>query len=291
MRSLAPAEKKLNRFRLSNASRAAIPENVQKLTREDHPASYREARQQLSQFQYEGMNDAETQGLIELIVKDDYSEDYVQEVPLQELKNDALECLLARDPMPENLGDIMLTVVEDDTQDPIWREYVLQHFVFYYQQRWPQEMRPLKGNELAECQQFQRSLARCLRKKNNGLAGTALIVLKELTKEDAAFDKGIVITGALQLASDETSSLDSRITALSVLGELDPLQVRRIALDILKDDSNPTTLRLAAMGALKSLASEDLEVRSRMNAIQKSYKKRDQHPLLQRQAAELSEQQ
>ncbi|MDQ8209679.1 hypothetical protein QEH52_19325 [Coraliomargarita sp. SDUM461003] len=53
--------------------------------------------------------------------------DEQEDLKFLSLKNDALVCLIQAEPLPDDFGGLMLSMVVDETEGPIWREYSDTH--------------------------------------------------------------------------------------------------------------------------------------------------------------------
>ncbi|MGB0371723.1 MAG: hypothetical protein ACPGN3_10240 [Opitutales bacterium] len=164
------------------------------------------------------------------------------------LKNDLLVKYIDSDEDPLLVGELMLYVVLDTTQSLIWREYVLQYFVDFYQRTWVGAS-PDYLPELRDA--FQSVLANCLFEKH-ALCGTSFINLVYLYTTSPDFELSVVKNVATIIAQDVTYSEASRISAIQVLGEIGDLDSTRIAVAILSEEPKPSVgIQLAVLGALK----------------------------------------
>lgn len=180
------------------------------------------------------------------------------------LKNDMLVRCLGSAVDREVIGQLMLHVVNDTSQSPLWREYVLQHFVDFYESTWMgAEASYLSGLRNA----FQAVLANCLF-EDSALCGTSVINLIDLCRSCPEFKSRPVKKAAKAIVKDTGARPESRISALHLLGERGGRRAARIASRVLIEEPRPNTgVQLAAMGALKSLPDWHPEVVANLEAF------------------------
>lgn len=166
------------------------------------------------------------------------------------LKNDLLLRAIESGIDNERMGQLMLLVVLDTEQSPLWREYVLQHFVNFYEITWLDA----EADYLTELRNaFQAILANCLF-ENSALCGTSVINLIALCQSCPEFDDSLILQCAELIASDPNQRVDSRVTALQLLGELGQINATQIATSVLleNDPKAHVSVQRAALGTLKS---------------------------------------
>ncbi|WP_309399958.1 hypothetical protein [Cerasicoccus maritimus] len=164
-------------------------------------------------------------------------------------KNDALVCLLDQSPMPEDLGKLMLKIVHDESEDIVWREYVLQYFAEYYRSMWP--IGDNAGNpDMPLRRAMQRTLAQALFMEDSPLSGTALIVLNNLADDYPEFGRGVMAKASRRLAASPEACTASCITALSLLPDAPENEDVLMTSDIAQNSSAQYAVRVAAAGRL-----------------------------------------
>lgn len=184
------------------------------------------------------------------------------DLAVNSVKNDILEALIDTSPMPDDLGHLMQSVIEDDAYDPIWREYVLQHVIFYYKKRWGDSSRnedgvlKLDSSSLVESEKWQSILVKATEESENGMAGTALLNLKLLAGEYSEFDKQIVRKAAIAVLNTEKASVSSKVTAvanmgLSADGEDAQADFKMLQM-ILNNVESEVTLKMAGLASVAS---------------------------------------
>jgi len=167
------------------------------------------------------------------------------------LKNDALEELIEQDTLHPQLGWSMLATISDESEDPVWREYVLQYMTFYYPKRWPTASRVATEWDPAEKKAVQRVLAACLFEDDGGLAGTAFNVLEELSEADPDFPAELLNRAALRiLLPNSKASNTSKVTAFSYLARQNHPRFQSIAERILDDADASELLKVMARAQL-----------------------------------------
>lgn len=180
------------------------------------------------------------------------------------LKNDMLVRYIESDADREAVGRLMLHVVHDSSQSPLWREYVLQHFVVFYEATWGDA----EAGHLDDLRDaFQSVLANCLF-EDSALCGTSVINLLYLCETCPEFDDTLVLQAAERIAADTSTRPESRISALQLLGETGGLESTRIAAVVINEAPRPNAgVRLAALGVLKLQPLWHAEVASNLETF------------------------
>lgn len=176
------------------------------------------------------------------------------------LKNDILEVLLRQDGgSPPGLGQLMLTVYEDRQQDPIWRDYVVQHLSMYYQQEWSAVEEAPEGQVCPDRRVLETTLWQAAEEPGDPIAGTALIGLEYLSRQYAHLSRDRVQAVALKLAVSAECDSRTRTTAIQICAQTGGNDVLPIAIEMARDSELSVPLRLAAIAALGSLGTPEHE--------------------------------
>lgn len=243
-----------NSRRVAKVDQALYPETVAAIA--DPSADYRAKNERLFHLRLSGMSEAESAALLSFLFEKKLKEDGTEDLEHLSHKNDALAGLISQRPLPNELGWLMCSIAQDENESIVWREYVLQYFTDYYRAKWPLEEENSASKNPYERQALQRMLAAALFHEDTGLAGTALIVVEDLGSDYPEFSKEILSRAARRIVASPDSSLASRITAVSILGETpdgaDITLVSNVALDI----DSPLALRMAAVGRLKAWSND-----------------------------------
>lgn len=169
----------------------------------------------------------------------------------QVIKNDLMDALCALNPPPADLGDVLTRMYRDQDQNPVIRDYAVQHLAAYYE-----DLTLQTGSAQAE-QKVQDVLWQATQETGDSIGGTALLALKRLWQEyPAGFDQSKIAATALQMASASDSGELTHITAYQVcaqLGVMDALPV------VLAAAQNGETIpvQMSAIGALGLLGGTD----------------------------------
>ncbi len=173
----------------------------------------------------------------------------------QVVKNRLMDVLCALNPPPLGLLDLFTQIYHDPDQNGVLRDYAVQHVAAFYQQMEiatdvdPQD----KGAGLAAARKV---LWDALSETNSSMAGTALLGLTRLSRENPeAFDPRQIAGVAEQMAGPNSSEL-TRITALQVCAQVnvqDSLPVIQAAVQ----NGQTMTVRISAIGALGSLGGAE----------------------------------
>ncbi|NJK91130.1 MAG: hypothetical protein HC904_04420 [Blastochloris sp.] len=169
------------------------------------------------------------------------------------LKNDILNVLRAQEPAVQELTRTLVDLYQDSNQTLIMRDYALQHLSEYRD----------KAATLNQAAEIDRALWRASRETTQTYAGTALLALarqaeqSEIRNQSALGGSEISQVGraALELASDESAPLASRITALSVAGRMGEKDVLPLALTYARD-SQQMALQRSALATLALLEGQ-----------------------------------
>ena len=129
------------------------------------------------------------------------------------LLNDILEALLAQERYVSSSAKVLIEGLKDNTLDPLWREYLLQHYCLFIED--------YKGTEYEQDARFdelKEGLIASLAEAEGGLAGTSLLNIDRLSQmgPDFEFDPSWH-SRAVEIALDGSAGLGSRIPAFQVL--------------------------------------------------------------------------
>ena len=163
------------------------------------------------------------------------------------IRNDVLGNLIEEPAFAEITVGLLIRGADDVTQDPIWREYLLQHYSVFV-------VDYLRSGAVKEAlfQELNRSLFDRMAERSNGMAGTALLNYVRLNETHPDWIEAVDWrVEAASIAFDPTAHLSSRIAAFQTL----PLDSPEVRLDefhkIIKSDGADFLLKLAASGYLQ----------------------------------------
>jgi len=161
------------------------------------------------------------------------------------LKNDMINALRAQEPPPPELTDVLLDIFHDKNQDIVMRSYALQHLRPWY------EMEKMYSQAIVDA--FHEGAE----EHSTEISGVALLAMNYLAeKKVSGFDVQTVSTQAVNLAEDESASVLSRISAVSICGRLNSTEALPVV-RTLAESSDSVTLRVSAIAALGSLGGTD----------------------------------
>ena len=193
-------------------------------------------------------------------------------IDINAIKNDVLECLLRQDTLPEGIGLQLVEMASDPDNDPVWRDYCIQFMQPYYERAAGESgTAEYHGNEQAEesvqsvdpLPAVREAMVAALDERDGTIAGTSLIGLELLSRTHPEFDRKGIANSALDIASDESASAASRMTALRLLtsgnlksetGNVEP-QVAEIARSLARTGGT-ALLRAAAIVTLGEVGSD-----------------------------------
>lgn len=187
-----------------------------------------------------GLSDQEIAALYHLLYRK-VGEDSLQAAELNALKNEVANALKTQRRSPAVLIRHLTALFDDRTQDPVWRDYCVQHLGTMY--------RATEGPDRTSLRELLWSAAE---EKQRGLAGTALIaLLNNLEAADidrqAVADKALAIAGGRQDYSD-----GARVTALQICAKLGDGRALPLARS-LADGAQAVPLRVSAIAAIGTL--------------------------------------
>jgi len=164
---------------------------------------------------------------------------------LQLVKNDLLNALMQQTVPPMELTGTMIEAYQNPGQDPVTRDYVLQHLVTWYEQG-------AAGSSNAK-QTIREVLGKAVQEDNSS-AGTALLGMHRLAAGDPAFKHEQIKKYSLAMANGN-HPMTIRITAIQVCAEEGAMEALPLIRSLALADT-PMALRISAIGALGQLGGE-----------------------------------
>lgn len=163
------------------------------------------------------------------------------------LKNEILNSLLEQKNAPPDLTDFLISLKQDAAQPLVLQDYALQQMAPWY----PKASAPDK-------QRITGQLESAAREADKSYAGTALLALQRIEQENPGVRFASITNSVMELIRDESANLLARITAVQLSGQMDlPDEAREMVRRIASDTSAPETLRISAVGSLRSAADQD----------------------------------
>ncbi|MGO9199259.1 MAG: hypothetical protein ACLQM8_01810 [Limisphaerales bacterium] len=170
------------------------------------------------------------------------------------LKNDVILALKNQQPPPKELGGVLLGMFYDKEQDPVIRNYALQHLATWYDQ-------------CGQKAQVLEALWAGTTDADTSIVGTALIGLSRLSQGEtglepassqpaADIDRARLAAAASAVAEDSNGSDTARATALQVCAGLGIKSVLPTAVD-LAQGAGSVPLRMSALAAVGALGGAD----------------------------------
>jgi len=196
----------------------------------------------------------EIASLYELLRSREYPPDRLTKGGVRVLKNDIINALQRQQPPPKNLGALLVGLFEDRQQDPIVRDYALQHLVTSADGTHQFGTAPT-GESVLSLPVVASTLTEGLKETDSQIAGTALLGLNALQPADGSDAGKLVDRQALALAADTNANAFARAAAIQVCSLRDVTDAAPIAQRLsLASESLP--LRIAAVNALGSLGGQ-----------------------------------
>ncbi len=151
----------------------------------------------------------------------------MREIEINSIKNDVLANLLKQEELPEAMGYQLMDMYSDTESDPIWKNYCVQFMSTYYQRAAEELGLTTKYTEYTEGPESNQSeksvdelnavreaMFAALDERDETIAGTALIGVELLSRTHEEFDREQIVAKTAEIASDDSVSTGSRLTAL-----------------------------------------------------------------------------
>lgn len=159
------------------------------------------------------------------------------------VKNDVILALKRQQPPPQELAGALAGMFYDKEQDPMIRNYALQHLASWY-------------GQCSEKREIVDALWAGTTDTDASTVGTALIGLSRLSQASAPVDTVRLTTAATTVAVNPSGNETARITALQVCSQLGVKDVLPVAVN-LAGGSGTVPLRVSALAAVGALGGAD----------------------------------
>lgn len=186
------------------------------------------------------LTDAEKQALICLLAAT-ADEVYLQRAELNSLKDSVVKVLKRQVGFSDELAATLMVLYDDNSVDPVWRDYCIQHLADLYRQD--------PGNA-----DMKKVLLRASWDKTGTLAGTALLAIRK--NVPSGFTEDVLLQRAFAVAVDETYSDIVRLTAFQVCAECGDVRVLPLARQIV-GSRDSIHLRMSAIAVLGRFGKMD----------------------------------
>jgi hypothetical protein len=144
-----------------------------------------------------------------LTLPNDQFPEKMRPIEINAVKNDVLDRLLRQETLPEGIGTQLAEMAGNAENDSVWRDYSIQFMPQFYERAIQDSTVPEK-----ERTAVRDALFSALDERSDTLAGTALIGLELLSRNDQDFDRKAIVETAVEIAEDEMASTACRLTAL-----------------------------------------------------------------------------
>jgi hypothetical protein len=183
------------------------------------------------------------------------------------IKNDLLEVLLNVNPMPDDLGEMMLTVVVDPAQSPVWRDYVIQHYSVYLENIILSQGLAKAQGEMAQFRQSYLEQASAPR----STAATSLMGMDLLAQKGWMFDDENIAEQAKAMIDREGLSAGAKATAWQIYQERTEENDFELSAQLASDESRPFAERLVAVHHLGQGGPEQISALKNLLNIEETY--------------------
>ncbi len=156
------------------------------------------------------------------------------------VKNAVINALRDQEVPPAGLAEALIAIYQDSDQDPILRNYALQHLGLWYPKA-----------ELSEKQRVHNVLMEASQEPSD-LAGTALLAAQRLSQDHEEFEPGQITESALRVARDDGRGELARITGLQVCSRLGATEILPVAIRLAQNGGS-VSLRLSAIAVIGDL--------------------------------------
>ena len=171
-------------------------------------------------------------------------------------KNDVLQVLIDQETLHPALGQTILAISNDKTQDPIWRDYNIQFIPAYARRKYKELKAPLDF----ECNEIVNSLLSAIETDSGEITGTALLGLSRIVQNkvmDALVDKTMVIEQAKSLLNKANATEMERITAIQTMGQMGNKEYLESSLAIVQNPEYTVMERMAAIATVGQIGNEE----------------------------------
>lgn len=171
------------------------------------------------------------------------------------LKNDLLVTLIDDGRYKESMGHLMNSIINDQKQHVVMREYVLQYTTDYFERHWQdrfsaKELTNYSSEDVFQQSQMIKTMYKALHSSNGPIAGTALIRLHELSQGFSFVDQEEINRETERILSDRHSAESSRMAALSIVVERGLVDLKKVVERITFDRNESVMTRVTALSAL-----------------------------------------
>jgi len=173
------------------------------------------------------------------------SEDSLQPLEFNAVKNDIVNRLMAQKAKPVDLNMHLVAMYHDQESDYVWRDYCIQFLAPGYANAWSDEEKALIID----------TLWKASKESGKGVAGTALISLSALAASGAV-SKEDVSGRAYELLVDARNANVARSTALQVCANLGNRKALTAAREIIASEKD-VPLKMSAIAAVGVLGGRD----------------------------------
>ncbi len=153
----------------------------------------------------------------------------MRDIEINAIKNDVLDRLLRQTVLPDGIGLQMVEMASNPDNDPVWRDYCVQFMTPCYERLTSEYAESTDGNGSVqnspvnnELDAVREAMFASLNERDCTIAGTSLIGLELLSRTHDEFDREAITDSALDIASDESASAASRMTAMRLAAGVGP---------------------------------------------------------------------
>lgn len=168
-------------------------------------------------------------------------------------KNDIMNVLRNQQQPPSELTDVLLALYHDKSQSEVIRIYAIQHLRPWYRQQGQKDPR------------IREAFFEALDETDSGVAGTALLAMRYLSRDQDGFDAAEIGVKAIEMAENPAANVLNRVSAIQVASTLSGKTGDGTKFRVLADNETHTMIKVAAIAAIGQ--SGDQSQREYLTAI------------------------
>lgn len=233
-----------------------VPENFSPLFKSNQASKTYNERIQFLKRQGHSLSREERNGLYEFLNSDENDK-------LTLHVKDEIMCLLeSQKKRPSEFIDKLIEISQDNNLDSDLRGYALQHLRYAYE----------KAGKDPEKEKIRNAFYEALKDRESIVCGTSMLALAALSEEDKSFDNKRIEEAALELVSDPSLHVPSKVSVVRICGNLNLKSSLPTIRSLAKSTENKM-IKLAALASLGDIGGmEDFAFLSQMRK-KKFYKK------------------
>ncbi len=162
------------------------------------------------------------------------------------LKDEVMRKLERQNVRPPELEQVLIDIMQDKSVDGDLRGYIVQH------------LRTAYGVPEVDKELVQEGLYLAVEDIQSDVSGTAILALVNLAKDNPdAFDTELIRNSAIDLTTDKSTQVGSKLTAIECCAQLGLTEVLPTARSIVSSPDEPIAHKLPAIRAIGLVGGKD----------------------------------